>query len=493
MEHSTELPKSFANRIARAAFSEDAANITRLLLLSGYLGGLLGSASDQPSGDCTNDQSQEGDLPPVMTNAKQVGIWECREEGGKTCFVRRKDLFKEWHLWADIERIEPKGGKQRVVLIGESVARGFIYDPAFNPAIALEAILQSRLGENEVEVIDLARTNIGYEVGELAASALLLDPDLVVIFAGNNWGISFPEPAEVVSMDAILRAQGIAGVKLLAEAQIERNARNVVNTIAGILGSRNVPLVWVIPEFNLGDWREPLTTAPYLLDNLNREWTAAYGEAQNALNRGDLGRASELAKRMVEIDGGVCAAGFYILAECSRQRRESKALRHYLELARDAVIWDSSRLTVPRSLALVQEILRNEAGNHKTQIVDLPKLFEEHLQGGIPGRQLFLDYCHLTSEGIQIAMSAVASCALQLLKEMRVPWNALAGECILPIGEIEAEASFLAAIHNAHWSQPYEPIHYHCLRSLHLSPHIGPLMINYIELQTQRTAPLLMC
>ena len=42
--------------------------------------------------------------------------------------------------------------------------------------------------KDKVEVIDLARTNLGYEVRELALAALQLEPDIAIVFAGNNWG-----------------------------------------------------------------------------------------------------------------------------------------------------------------------------------------------------------------------------------------------------------------------------------------------------------------
>jgi len=493
MEHSEELLKSFANRIARAAVSEDAAQVARLLLVSGLLGGTADLIPDQSPTNTSGDRNRENDSLAALATGDQVRIWERTKGSGKNYFVRRKELFDEWHFWADVDRIEPKSVKRRVILIGESAARGMLYDPLFTPAMVLETILQSQFGKDEIEVIDLARINLEFTVKELAISALTLNPDLVIIFAGNNWGVSSPDPLEVVQMDAVLPRQGVAGVKRLAEAQVARNASAIVNDVAAIYGSKKVPLVWIIPEFNLRDWREPITYAPYLLGGLNREWTATYEEAQSALNDGNLGRAAELAEKMVEIDGGICVAGFYILAERSRRHQDLEAMRRFLELARDAVIWDTSRITVPRSHSVVQETLRNEASKYKNQLVDLPRLFKEYLKGDIPGRSLFLDYCHMSAEGIRIAMAAAASCALRSLKGVEVPWQSLMEGCVSPTSEVEADASFLAAIHNAHWSHSYETVHYYCLRSLQLSPHIAQRMINYIDIQARRITPPLMC
>jgi len=124
--------------------------------------------------------------------------------------------------------------------------------------------------------------------------------------------------------------------------------------------------------------------------------------------------------------------------------------------------------------------------------VDLPLLFKEYLDGGIPDRRLFLDYCHLTTEGIQVAMGAAASWVLRELKGVDISWPALVSDDIAPSREIEAEASFLAAIMNGHSAQSYDVVHYFCARTLTLSRHAAELMLNYIDFQTRRLLPMRM-
>src|SRR5262249_10744669 len=407
MERPSELLKPFANHIAQTALLEGSAQIVHLLRLSGFLGG--------PPG-CLADGEEAGGPHKAPSNPDHVGIWERRVENGKTCFVRRKEKIDEWHYWANLGRIEPKGARRRVVWIGESVARGHLYDPLFTPASALETILQARFGKDEIEVIDLARTNLCCEVRGLAIEALELEPDLVIIFSGNNWTITLSQPSEIAQIVPVMSEHGVGGVKRFAEAQVGNNARRIVKDVASAYESKKVPLVWIIPEFNLGDWRDPIANAPHLADGLNREWMNLLEEAESALGDGDLARASELAKRMVEIDQGICVAGLYILAECSQRSGDLDAARIYLERARDAIIWDSSVVIMPRPYSVVQEALRDEAGKHNSQLVDMPKLFKEYLKGGLPDRRLFFDYCHMTTEGIQIAVAAAASCALRALK-----------------------------------------------------------------------------
>lgn len=397
-----------------------------------------------------------------------------------------------WHFWANLGRIEAKGSKLRVVFIGESVARGYLYDPSFTPAMALQMILEEQFGQNQVEVIDLARTNLGYEVKDLSLAALQLEPDIAIIFAGNNWGFSQPTFTDIAEIDEAIASEGMAGVKRVCDEYIQRTVRTMVSEIAAEYKNSGVPLIWMVPEFNLADWREPFTNAPYLPNNGNREWIAKLKEARQALNDGDPVRAEQFAARVVELDQGTCAAGYYILADCRRLANDVDGQRKYLELARDAQSWDFSITFIPKPYAIAQQILREELPKHDCQVVDLPALFKQYLNGEVPGVRMFVDYCHLTSEAMRVAMGAAASCVLRTLKGIEQSWCTLAGEHIAPPPEIEAEASFLAAIHSAHLYQRYEMVHHFCARALKYSPHIADIMFNYIELQVSNKAPLRM-
>jgi hypothetical protein len=483
MERPPESLKSFANRLAAATGSRDGARITGLLRLASFLGS---AAEESQPKSGTRDMVQDA-------NSNHIGIWERKVENGKTCFVRRIEMMHEWQQWANIGRIEAKGEKLRVAFIGESVARGFLYDPLFSSAIALQMILDAQFGTGKIEVVDLARSNLSYEVKELAISALQLEPDITIIFASNNWwSLSYLLPGEIADIDEGQPATGISEVKRLCETHIAQSATQVVRDIASEYERRGVPLVWIIPEFNLADWRDTRTNAPHLAGNLNREWLELRLEAESALRDSDITKAEKLAARMIEIDEGVCVTGLYLLAECKQRSGDLDAERKYLELARDALSWDTYRAVSPRPYSVSQKILREELPRHNCQVIDLPVLFKEYLNGELPGRRLFIDYCHLTTEGVQVAMGAAASCVMRALKDVEAPWYSLTGAHIAPPPEVEAEASFLAAIHNAHWYQSYEVVRHYCARALSYSPHIADLMLAYIELQTRRATPMLM-
>ncbi|HZI48277.1 MAG TPA: hypothetical protein VFD75_10820, partial [Pyrinomonadaceae bacterium] len=96
------------------------------------------------------------------------------------------------------------------------------------------------------------------------------------------------------------------------------------------------------------------------------------------------------------------------------------------------------------------------------------------------------------SEGMRVAMAGTAASLLKLLDGPQLRWDQIADACIVPPSRVEAEAYFLAAIHNAHWWQRYDLVHHYCLRALQMDPELTQPVRLYIDLQSQR-APMLMC
>lgn len=493
MERPPESLKSFADRIAQAAASEEADELVRLLRISGLTGPIANRPAHYGDEDTpTSVRASEPGVPPQQS--RLVGIWEKRTENGKTGFVRTLDTIETWHYWANVGRIEPRTSKLRVLFIGESVARGYLYDPSYTPALVLQKMLEEHYGKDQVEVIDLARTNLSFEIRELALAALQLEPDVAVFFAGNNWDkkTSLPTFSDLANMNKAIATEGMAGVKRVADDYIERTARTIVRDVLSEYQKAGVPVVWLIPEFNLYDWREPFTNAPYLPDDRNREWITAMKEAQQAFNAGDYSRAEQQAAKAVELDQGTTAAPYYILSECREHANDIDAARTCLEKARDAQSWDGSIMYIPKNYDIAQRILREQLPPYGVQVIDMPLVFKQYLNGGIPGTRMFVDYCHMTSEGIQIAMGHAASCVLRALKGIEQPWYALIGEHTAPTAETEAEASFLAAIHNAHRYQRFKMVRHFCARAVSYSKHIAEIMLRYMELQVLNKAPLRM-
>lgn len=477
MKRPPEILKPLAQRLARLATSNDGAEMSRLLDLAGLI-------------SATSDLST---APPAPgPDYQHIGIWERRSENGQTYFVRRNELRDQWPLWANVSRINPKSRRLRVAFLGESVARGYLYDPQYTPAIALESVLQSQLGKDAVEVIDLARTDLQMTMlVELARAALAFEPDAVVIFAGNNWHPSHFDLGDRRSAAAILRRDGVKGLKEYAENELRIRVENLVQTVAAIYGAKDIPVVWLVPEYNLEDWRDPEGTAPCLGES-DSEWAACHQRARTALLENDTNGAASFANRMVELDGGTSATAFYLLAECALRTGDSPGRRKCLESARDLLICDMPAYLTPRPYSVAQNIVRREAERHGNAVVDLPQVYSTYLSGELPGRRLFLDYVHLTAEGIKITMAATASCLLNKLKRVHVALEPLVERVAMPKPQVEAEAAFMGAVHNAHHGQAYDVIRYHCCRAVETSPAIARMMQPFIDMQTRR-APFWLC
>lgn len=467
--------KDFANSTAASALSPGTAELLYRLQLSGLIpfGPTVAAPDDRPR----------------EVRGNRVGIWE-RKEGEEGVFIRTPATAAEWGHWASVGRIDPKGARRRIVLIGESVARGWFYQPNYTPAAVLQGLLASVLGASSVEVIDLARTDLGMEVRELALEAGALRPDALVIFAGNNWRHRPATLEDARDCEAALESGGVRALRAALESQLQSAATKVVADVCEHYTKAGIPLIWVVPEFNLADWRDWRVNATYLGGEASREWLKCAESARAALLDGQYSQASVLAERMVQLDDGAACMGLQILAACALRQGELARARELLQRACDASNWDWSHAHSPRPFSVTQKAIRaaRSWGCHE---VDLPAVFAEHSRGALPGRQLFTDYCHLTSEGIRIAMAAVAATVLDALGGPRRTRDDLVRHATLPAAKVDAEAAFLAAIHNAHWWQPASIVKHHCVTALAFSSHVAEIMSAFAEVQAS-AAPMLL-
>jgi hypothetical protein len=428
-----------------------------------------------------------GQNPP-----RKIGIWERTQENGDTWYIRT-DQKESFGFWSNLERIGPRNGRKRILLLGESVARGICYDPFFTPAMALEQILGSILAE-PVEVIDLARSDIGlHELQALIENSLALSPDAIVIFAGNNWRL----PMGTVNFDLaeIARKLETAGDWTPITAHVQEEVRSGIQFLLALLqrviAEKQIPVVFLLPEFNLLDWKNeysgqmPVANGTELL-----AWEDWRKQAEESLANGDIARATALAEGIIAVDGGTLPAGYEILARCKMRLGETTAARAFYEQARDA----SHSLPInlsPRCYSIIQELLRQKTSEWGIRLVDLPELFARFLGDELPGRKLFLDYCHMSSEGIRLAMAAAAQELYSCLANSKPTGQEAFSVPVSLDKTTEAHAHFLAAIHNARCGQEYEIVRHHCDAALEQDSAIHETMLLYLQ-ATLESAPLFM-
>jgi len=462
--------RSFADRAAQFSASAEQSQAIGNLYLSGIL-------REQPALDVSRIEIGGADT-------QQVGIWRKQSRAKDAPFVRTAG--SDWFSWAKKEAIGPKRAKWRVALIGESVARGYLYDPEFTPAAALEQMLRSHLGAAEIEVVDLAMSSLTMQpLKVLIGQSLALRPDVIVVFAGNNWHMHLRE-SDIPHIDGPLRKEGVPRLKSYIDSRIGHAVRQLIEQVNTLVSGRKVPVIWVVPESNLDDWHDPVSAAPLLAQQGNRQWRDLNERARQAFDRRDRVIAERLAREMVELDGGTNAVPLRMLAECSRAKGDLPGTKRYLAACRDAEGWNPSFAYTPRTSTVIQGALREAASVPGHVVVDLPEVFGRYLDDDPPNRRLFLDYCHLTAEGINLAMAAVGTRVLESLGYPSAAIEGLQSRSSSPSTGIEGRASLLAGIHNAHYFQGPELASYWCERALRFWPDSAQIMKRFVDFQTRR-------
>ena len=473
--------KDKAGRLAQLFGSEEGERILRLITQL--------SETQNPGGAFTEEVSEPADPAAKI----RVGIWESVDDVHGRSFVR-VETGERWYFWANVQRIPPKGSRRRIVLVGESVARGLLYDPQFNPALALQAMMNAACGASEIEVIDLARTDLSLKsLQSLVNSALHLEPDALIVFSGNNWHpFAQATDDERLEMASALRgASSWRAIRELGESTLIVKTKEIFRSLGKIVHGRRIPVVFVLPEFNLADWRTECDCPPLLNSDDNAAWLGARDEAEELLKGDQWEKAEPLGQRLMELDEGTTPAGPNILAEVSRRRGDHEAARTFLEQARDASIclpFPNS----PRCFSVAQQTIREQAAVHGVNVVDLPRKLTRYLGGKAADRTLFLDYCHLSLEGIKISMALTAETLLQRLNYSYKPWRELMQVDMRVGAKLEAEAHFLAAVHNANWGQKIDIVRHHVRTALERDRNVARIMQLFLDFHV-RPVPSSLC
>ena len=434
-----------------------------------------------------------------------IGIWLPEILNGEGVFVRPEPgvLGDDW---SPRKSLVPRHAPLplRVCLIGESTAAGFFYAPHLTPAAVLEDQLREIKGPGAYEVIDLTKVDMTadgsvHDLVRVTVAALQLNPDVLVIFAGNNWLTQF-KPFAQSGADHLRRfapAYQEAGVRGIME-QCEQTSRShfagVVKNLSYIAAAVPIPMILVVPEVNHADWTRGLPVT-WLNGDRTPNWHRLYAQAL-ALKRtpGNSGTdvVGSIAEQMIELDDGTCPVSYRLLAEARLTQGRTAEAREMFMRELDSAAWNPGAL--PGAGSTVRELLRSGATNEGLVCVDLPEIFFEH-SAGIPGRNLFLDYCHLNLEGIKVAMAAVASQVLRLTgaaEEQAYDWRALLR--LLPDPVIhparDALAKFLAALYTIHWERRFDcesamPL-YWCEAAINTWDGIQETMLDYVATRIHR-------
>jgi hypothetical protein len=446
LEESAAGAKEACRKLARLLGTPDGARAARAAQRAGTLR-LPAPALCLPAAGAAGEDTRTPGQP------RPISIWQPRGTGAELVFVRPEPLPLGDHFAARRE-IRPKQAPLplRVCLFGESTAAGYLYAPHITPASVLEAQLRAVAGEGAAEVIDLARTN--ETLGSLAAtleSAVQIQPDVVVIFAGNNWNLLetpeiSPYAPSVAARQRYAEAwrhggpdgaaghgglAGPAGPAALAAGRLREIVAAAFDRIALIARAIGVPVVLVVPEVSLAGWesRQPVAWMPDPVpagngggtqQRLPRSsalglWYRLLAAGRRQLEHSAWAAAARTAEEMIELDGGGNPTSWRMLARARGGAGDEGAAAAAARAEIDAAAYPNlAFLGAPQATSLAMDLLRRAARRHGFTAVDLPAVFAAHTSSPLPGRRMFLDYCHLTAEGIEVAMAAVACEVLRL-------------------------------------------------------------------------------
>jgi hypothetical protein len=440
-----------------------------------------------------------GAAVPEDPPASPIGVWLPEIVNGEQVFVR-PDAPLWGDDWSPRKCLAPKTTPLplRICLIGESTAAGFFYAPHLTPAMVLEDQLREVTGAGAYEVIDLTKVDLTaaggkHDLVRITVAALQLNPDVLVVFAGNNW-LTQIRPFASSGRDHSLRfapayrEAGVRGIMELCERDTVSHYQGVVTNLSYIATAAGIPTILVIPEVNHLDWERGVPVA-WLSGERTQQWHQLYRQAIAPAKTGNGSRGNSIAaiaEQMIELDEGTCPVSYRLFGDALlAQGRIAEAREMYLREV-DSAAWTPEAL--PGAGNVVREVLRKGAGQDGLLRVDLPEVFFEH-SGTIPARELFLDYCHLTLRGIKVAMAAVASQILRLTRAPReeaYEWRALLSS--VPDPQIHPDrdsmAKFLAALYAIHWERRFNspsPLpQYWCEAAIQSWGGIQEIMLEYV-------------
>lgn len=419
----------------------------------------------------------------LFGGSQRVGIWEVDSGESRIdpSFHRVNGAQAERRRWADVDVIEPKTGRTRIAIIGESAARGYFYDPILTPAQVLERFLNASAGLNKFQVTDLACNDLRIaNLVQLLTELPVLRPDALVFYAGNNWqNVDLPL-GEMAVLGNALRTGGLHDLKrTMTKRLVLLNSNMLLRLLAALSQHLAIPVVVVVPEFNLGDWRDEVDPlVPPLLDNQAAQmWLSCRERAEKLVSKGHFSEALRAAHEMLSLDMGCSPVAYRMIGEATLRLGEIGQARMAFEQARDAACCTFVPHS-PRCTNSVQALLRKTGTWENFSVVDLPQLIAAQDPTSVPGRRWFLDYCHPTVEGIHIAMKQVTNELLDLFNIHRPPPESLEIP-ILP--RCTGTAHFLAAIHNAHYGQRDEIVMHHCQAAIRTWPPIANLMTAFVD------------
>jgi tetratricopeptide (TPR) repeat protein len=314
----------------------------------------------------------------------------------------------------------------RVFRLGGSASAGWPHPSTENHGRYLERALQKAYPTEGIQVINVSGHGYAsYRVRRVFDQIIDFDPDLLIIYSGNNEFIekrSYFSDSFITTLSKkshLLRwlhasFAGLRGDEMGIPwddvwSKIERVSKEIrtdpkqyegvkshyaysIEYMLKRAQHQNVPVLLLTVPVNLRDWH-PNVSCNNLHGELLQQWQATYTRARKALIEAKYREAFMGFARAIDLEP-MHAESFFLSAEALEGQGKFLEARDFYEKARDL---DCNPF---RAQSFVNDTVRRLARQYSNvYLVDLEALFEENAHHGIPGFDLFLDYVHANQKG----------------------------------------------------------------------------------------------
>lgn len=348
-------------------------------------------------------------------------------------------------------------GTYRIAVLGESAAQGYP-KPAFAMPRVLEVLLEHDRPRTDVEVVNLGITAINSHVIRDVAKETVasIQPDLIVVYAGNNEVVGPFGPGTVFAgfspnlstirtalwvrrfriaqlIGAVIPslgggsapAGGWKGMEMFVEKAVaeddprlpavyshfRRNLEDIIETAR----SARVPVVISTVAANLRDCAPFKSLHGSGLSEADRKrWQESFDAGTQAQAAGDCRRAIEPLQAAAKIDDGYAEAHFR-LGQCLLATGDRAGADAAFRRARDA---DTLRFRPARPInETIRAVAEAAAARDGATLrfVDGEAALAAAAVDGIPGQQHLYEHVHLTFEGNYVLARALRDAILPLL------------------------------------------------------------------------------
>ena len=321
-------------------------------------------------------------------------------------------------------------GTFRIVVLGGSAAQG-IPDFTFGFGRYLEVLLRSRFPDIEFEIINAGMAAINsHVVREIAKDCVALDPDLFVVYMGNNevvgpfgagtvftsssrdlWLIRAGLLAKTTRigqvLDAFLNISSSdnapghwQGMSMFLEQQVREGApaletvyehfRRNLSGIAATARSNGIACLVCTVGTNLQD-SPPFASMhrPDITEPEKAQWDHLFKLGMADEERGDFEAAAARYREAAAIDAQYADLRFR-LGHCAAALESCETAKDHFTAARDL---DTLRF---RADTRINEIIRSipDVGRDGLYLVDVERAFAAESADGMPGDEYFYEHVH---------------------------------------------------------------------------------------------------